>query len=181
MQTEMLLPMVLRWLHIAAAMIAVGGPFFIRFGLLPAAQKTLDPEAHTNLREAINKRWRHIVYLCITIFLLTGLYNFLVETRVGDQWYTGRWKGFLDDADKRAYHMIFGIKFLAAMVMFVIASALPGRTKTFAPMRKNAAVWLSVLLTCAAVILVCSVSLRYLPRSGYKLQELPAAGLRHSE
>ena len=146
-------------------MVAIGGPFFVRFALLPAAGRVLDGESHEKLREAVNARWRIVVHVAITLFLITGLYNFLVETRVDGVLVTARWKE-MSPPDKRLYHMLFGIKVLAAFAMFTIASGLAGRTATFAPMRKNARLFLSVLLVCAVVVLGCATTMRYLPSSG---------------
>lgn len=163
MNPEMIIPYTFRWIHIASAIIAVGGAFFLRFLLLPAASRVLDGDTHTRLREAINGRWRVLVYVLITLFLITGLYNFLAPTRVDGVLVTGRWRDFTRE-DKGLYHMLFGVKFLAAFGMFFLASVLPGRTATFAPIRNNAKRWLLVFLLLAAVVLSCSTALRYLPR-----------------
>src|SRR5438105_1021302 len=82
MSRELLWMLAIRWVHILCATLAIGGPFFLRFVLLPAAGKTLDEPAHQQLRGAINARWRPIVYTLITLFILTGLFQFLVPMRV---------------------------------------------------------------------------------------------------
>lgn len=146
------LPIIMRWVHIGSAMVAVGAPFFVRFALMPAASQTLDPTAHQALRDAINARWRKVVYGLITLFLISGSYTFLV---------VAPWKHMAPD-DRRLYHMLFGIKVLAAFTIFFLASALAGRTAGLAPFRKQAELWLGVLLLAAAVILVCSGLLRHL-------------------
>jgi uncharacterized membrane protein len=173
MSLELLLVLILRFIHIAAAMLAIGAPFYVRFALLPAATKTLDDEKHKQLRETINNRWRHIVYLLITLFLITGFINFLVPIRVDGQLLSARWKDF-NPEDKRLYHMIFGIKMLAAFAIFFLASALAGRTQTFAPIRKKAKTSLTLLLLLAALLLICSSTLRYLPRNSTPAIVLPA-------
>ena len=162
MEATLILPVVARWVHIGCAMAAIGGPFFVRFALLPAAGKVLDPAKQQELREAVNARWRKIVYALITLFLITGTYNFLVETRVHGVLVTARWKDFSAD-DKHLYHMLFGIKMLAAFSIFILASALAGRTKTFEPIRRSAKLWIGVLLLCGAVIVVCSGVMRQIP------------------
>jgi uncharacterized membrane protein len=177
MDSELILPYVSRWVHIASAMLAVGAPFFIRFALMPAAAKVLDDDTHAKLREAINARWRVAVYILITLFILTGLYNFLVPVRVDGGLVTARWKDFAPE-DKRLYHMLFGIKVLAAFGMFFLASALPGRTATFAPIRKNARLWTLVLLLLAAVVLSCASAMRYLPRQAGITVNVNVPGLK---
>lgn len=154
---------VARWIHIASATLAIGGPFFVRFALLPAATKVLDDDAHKKLRETVNYRWKHVVYVVITLFLLTGFYTFFVETRWNGQLITGRWREFGDD-DRKLYQMLFGIKFMAALGMFFLASALAGRAEAFSPIRRNARTWLSVFLMLALIVLTCATMMRYLPR-----------------
>lgn len=165
MPAELVLVYVMRWVHIACAMVMIGGPFFVRFGLMPAAERVLDGEAQGKLREAINARWRVVVYVVITLFLITGLYSFLVPTRVNGVLVSARWKDFGPE-DKRLYHMLFGFKVLAAFGIFFLASALAGRTKTFAPIRAKGKAFFGVLLLLAGVLLVCSTWLRYLPTHG---------------
>ncbi len=162
MPADLIVVYIMRWIHIACATIAIGGPFFIRFGLMPAATRSLDEQARARLSESINARWRIIVYIVITLFLISGLYSFLVPTRVNGVLVSARWKDF-DDADKKLYHMLIGIKLLAAFGIFFLASALAGRTKTFAPIRANSKTFVGVLLALAAVLLICSSWLRFLP------------------
>lgn len=163
MNADLLLVYVMRWVHIACAIVMVGGPFFVRFGLMPAADKTLDGDTRERLAEAINKRWRIIVYVVITLFLITGLVNFLVPVRVDGALVSARWKDF-GEADRKTYHMLMGIKLLAAFGIFFLASALAGRTKTFAPIRAKGKTFVGLLLLLAAVLLVCTSGLHYLPR-----------------
>lgn len=156
-----------RFLHIASAIGAIGAPFFVRYALMPAANATLDDPTHLKLRETINGRWRRAVYLFITIFILTGFYNFFVETRIPDgtpkgTLITARWRDFGPE-DKRTYHMLFGIKVLCAFVIFFLASALAGRSAVFAPIRKNARTTITLLLLLAGLVVICSTLLRFLP------------------
>ena len=101
--------------------------------------------------------------LFITLFILTGFYTFLVETRLPNgTLITARWKDMGPD-DKRLYHMIFGIKVLCAFIIFFLASALAGRAKAFASIRKNARVVLTAVLLLGGLVLLCATLLHYLP------------------
>jgi len=169
MTSQLLLAWLVRFLHISSAIAAIGAPFFMRFALMPAATEALDDPTHLKLREAIGKRWRHYVYIFITIFIATGLYNFLVETRLPPEFgqaegklITARWREFSPD-DKKIYHMLFGVKMLAAFAIFFLASALAGRTKTFAPIRQKARVYVTFLLLLGVLVVICSTLLRFLP------------------
>src|SRR3954466_13349733 len=103
-------PVFVAWLarviHISSAMIMIGAPFFIRFGLMPATCKMLDDDARKRLYEGINRRWRHIVYMLILLFMISGGFSFFVETRVDGRLITARWRDF-SPADKQLYHMLF--------------------------------------------------------------------------
>lgn len=132
-----------RWLHIAAAIIAIGGAFFVRAALQPSANETLSDADHAKLREAIRTRWAKVVGACIAVLLLTGGFNF-VKLALPPK------------ISPMPYHAIFGVKLLAALVVFFIASALAGRAPGFAKLRERSRTWLGVLLVLAAVIVALS-------------------------
>jgi len=115
----------------------------MRFALMPAAKSTLSDEAHAQLREALRARWFIIVQVCIATLLVTGGINFVLLA-------------LLPKVEPMPYHAIFGVKFLAALGVFFIASVLVGKGQGFAAMRANRAKWLSVLLSLAALIIVLS-------------------------
>ncbi len=127
-----------RVLHILFAMLLLGGAMFTRFALLPAAAE-LPEDIHTSLKERIANRWRKFVMLGIAVLLATGFYNYLKVTNP------------LHAGDK-IYGMLMGMKILLALVMFVLASGLAGRSKMFAFMRKDAATWLLVLILLGSVV-----------------------------
>jgi hypothetical protein len=54
------------------------------------------------------------------------------------------------------YHAIFGVKLLAALAVFFIASALAGRAPGFARLRARSRWWLGMLLVLAAIIIALS-------------------------
>lgn len=147
--------LIARWIHILSAIIALGGPFFVRFFLTPAAAATLDPQTHAALRERILARWRHLVYLLIAAFILSGVYTFGV---------VGRWRDPTWTRDDRAlYHMLFGVKTILALAMFFLASALAGRAAAFAPIRRGAKTWTSIFLLLGLLVVLLAGVLRYLP------------------
>jgi len=150
-----LIPLLMRWTHIFSACIALGGPFFVRFVLLPAASAVLDEATHKALRERVNATWRFIIYLVVTLFLLSGTYNFttlILGWGGGHPWPLGEYKA--------AYHALFGLKVMLALWVFFLASALAGRSKALAFFRNNARLWLSVLIVCLLVIMMMSNALR---------------------
>ena len=132
-----------RSLHIAAVIVTIGGAAFLRFALLPGAKQALEEEPHQRLREAVRKRWAHIVRAGIALLLVTGTSNFIILA-------------VPPKIDAIPYHPIFGMKLLAAFGVFMIASALVGKSPAFAKLRRNERTWLNVLLALAAVIILLS-------------------------
>jgi uncharacterized membrane protein len=160
---------IVRWLHIVSAALAVGVPLFMRFVLLPSLS-TLDDATRGTFREAVHKRWRPFVHIMIVVFLATGFYNFLVLRR---------WAAFSPE-DKRLYHMLFGIKVLIALVMFFLASALAGRSGKLQKIRENARFWVTVLVVCGLAVVAISGVMRVLDKPASTANasrvEMPAAG-----
>ena len=77
MTSEAFLPVLFRWMHILAAVIAIGGTVFIRFVLLPAANEALTEAQHQALRATLMRRWKVIVMACIAALVVSGLYNIM--------------------------------------------------------------------------------------------------------
>jgi uncharacterized membrane protein len=127
-----------RWIHIGTAIVLVGGTVFLRFVLGPAAAQLAD-DAHAKLKGLVMGTWKKFVHQGIVLFLMSGLYNYLVVQRP------------LHQGDK-IYHMLMGTKILIAFAMFFIASALVGRSKAFEGMRQKSRMWQTVLVLLAVVI-----------------------------
>lgn len=141
----------LRWAHILAAIVAVGGLFFARFGLLPGL-KGIDADTQAKIHESIRKSWLPWVIIAITLLLATGLVNFLLfNNRVKEEeWAGGQWM------KRENYHLLFGVKFLLSMVVFYFASALVGRGRGTQWLRDNRARWLSFTLLLAIAVVLLS-------------------------
>ena len=151
MSTDLVLQIVFRWAHILAAVVAVGGTFYIRMVLMPSAQAALTPEQGAALRARLMERWKPWVMGCIAVLLVSGLYNFVTLS-------LPKAKGIL------AYHPLFGIKVLAALGIFFLASALTGRAKAFEGMRASPRKWMTInVLLGLAVILISGVLKNLVP------------------
>jgi uncharacterized membrane protein len=155
------LSVVLRWMHILAAITAVGGTIFSRVALLPAAS-SLPEDPRRTLLEAIRSRWSKYVAAAILLLLVSGLWNFMQMEKT---YKLGA-----------AYHALFGIKFLLAFAIFFLASALNGRSALAQKLRANARCWLSVNMTLAILVVCISGVLRGLPHPP-KTMAAPAAAV----
>jgi hypothetical protein len=146
-----LLMVAARWVHILAAALALGVPMYMRYVLLPALE-TIDEGTRALVRQELARRWRMCVHLLIVLFLATGLWTFLG---------VARWREFSSDA-KFQYHLLFGIKFLIALAMFFISSALAGRSAALAAIRANAKMWLDILIVLGLVLVAISNVMRFM-------------------
>jgi uncharacterized membrane protein len=149
--------LLLRWAHLLAAIVAVGGLVFARFGLLPAIAD-FDEETRDRIHERIRRRWLPWVIGSITLLLASGLANFLLfNARVKEEgWAAGEWMR------ATSYHSLFGAKFLLALVVFYFASALVGRSAGTQWVRKDRATWLSLTLGLAVAVVMISGWMRQL-------------------
>ena len=147
---EQIAALVSRWTHLLFAVIAIGGACFMRFVLHPAATGTLDETTHQNLRAAVVGRWRRWVMISIALLLASGFYNYLEVTR-------HLHKG------QALYNALFGVKFLLAMGVFLLAGALTGRSKIFTRLRERSPLWQGVLITLAVLVILIAGVLKSIP------------------
>ncbi len=146
MDEMMALDFSMRFLHIATAICLVGGSVFVAYVLAPAANISIEQDQHDKLRAAIGQRWKWFVHLGITLFLITGFYNYYqaIPRHKGDG----------------LYHAFLGTKILLALFVMFIASALAGRSKAFEAMRNRRGLWLNILVLTAAVVIALSSYVR---------------------
>jgi hypothetical protein len=159
----------LRWIHIVAAITAVGGTVFMRYALLPGVQVLAD-DARRSLHDKVRSRWAKIVMLCIAVLLIGGLTNFMIFMSAAKAPEWAEWKA----SYSKIYNIVFGIKFLIALCIFFIASALVGRAKVFEPIRQNAKLWLTVNVVLAFTVVALSGVMR-ITHVGPTLPSTPAA------
>jgi hypothetical protein len=143
------LKIVLRWLHVVPAVVAGGASVFLAVAVLPALSG-MPNDVRKAVREAITARWRVVVMACITLLLASGLTNFFVYQAS-------------DHRGQPLYQALFGVKFLAAMGVFFIASALTGKSAALQPMRDNVRFWAGLNASLVLLILLLSGVLRNIP------------------
>ena len=146
------LGILLRWMHIFAAIALFGGSIFQRVALVPAS-KELAADQRQRLGDAVRRRWSRVVMLSILFLLVSGLVNFVLTINL------------FKAAGLKAptlYHVLWGTKVLLALVVFFFASALAGRGAATQKFRDNAGKWLTVNLVLATLIVAISGVLRSL-------------------
>ena len=150
MDVELFVDWISRFLHIATAITLIGGSIFLRFVLLPAAER-LAPAAQETLTTELVARWKRIVHLGIVLFLASGFYNY--------------YRAIPDHRGDGLYHALVGTKILLALIVFFLAAALVGRSAALEPIRRQRRRSLTALVLLATVIVAISgwVKVRGLP------------------
>ena len=144
MDSELLVPLIVRWIHIVSAVFAVGGILFYYFIYMVVAAKALTTESAAGLRFAIMKRWKPLLHPTIVIFLITGFYTYLVETR------------FIHEGQP-LYHALIGVKFLLAIFVFALFIIMSSTLNWSAKFRDKKSMWLLLVLLSLSVILIGGV------------------------
>jgi uncharacterized membrane protein len=147
MDPDLIIGILLRWMHILAAVTAVGGTIFARLALVPSLD-VLNDESRSKLHEAIRQHWAKPVQISIGLLLVSGIINAVSIMKNYDVARVGY------------YHAVFGIKFLLAFVVFFLASALTGHGKATQRFRDNRRYWLTVNMVVAITIVCLSGVLR---------------------
>ena len=169
--------LLLRWAHILAAIVLMGGLVFARFALVPALSD-VESATRDKIHDSIRRRWLPWVIVGITALLASGLANFLLfNGRVkAEGWSDGQWMR------QTSYHALFGAKFLLAMVAFYFASALVGRGEGTQWVRNDRAKWLSVTLGLVLAVVLLSSWMRQLHTGPNRVEGggvgMPAANQR---
>lgn len=146
--TETLTRVAIHWMHLVAAVLAVGGIFYLRLVIAPS-QKKLSDEAQATLNSGIRLRAKFLTAFAILLLLATGFYNFFTV-------------GIPKGKEYSSYHMIFGVKFILAMGLFFLVSVLSGRAKAFEKLREKRGFWLLVASIVGLVVLFLSSLLKHI-------------------
>ena len=131
----------LRVLHILAGMVAVGGMVFIRLVVVPS-MGAISIDSFKSLHGQMRPRWSRIVAAAIGTLLVTGLVNFVITIKLYD---VPKW-----------YHMVWGMKFLIALVIFFVSSVMAGRSPLADKFRENVRTWLNLNIFLAVVVVCLS-------------------------
>jgi hypothetical protein len=107
------LPVLMRWLHISAATLLVGGLLYGRL-VLKATSESLSPDVVEKLSDSAAAVFRPRVIACVLALLLSGVYNILITPG-----HTTR------------YHIWLGIKLLLALHVFAagLLATRPGNPR----------------------------------------------------
>ena len=141
----------MRWLHVASAVVGGGATFRMRFVLLPARSTLPNGD---EILGTIRPKFKRLIHSALGLLLLTGFYNYLVVAipKVREK----KDQGLEVFA---AYHPVMGVKILLSFVLFAIAILLLQPAPSFHENRKT---WLSVNVVLGLLILLLAAYLRRL-------------------
>ena len=139
---------IVHWLHLTAAIAAVGGIIFIRFVLHPAAQ-ALEDDARAGFEREVRKKFSMIVMLSILVLVFTGLINIM--------------RVFADGAPA-GYGGPLVLKILLALAMFMLTFAILVPSEAFAKIHANRPFWIMVNIIIGLTVVLLSAYLRLMPR-----------------
>lgn len=148
MGPEFLIAVVMRWLHVASAVVGVGGTLMMRFVILPALDRLPNGD---EVLKAIRPAFKAVIHSAIGTLLLTGLYNYVVVAMPKVKMLKEHYPAM------SAYHPVMGLKILLSLALFVIATLL---LKPVPALHENRKSWLSVNVVLGLVILLLAAYLR---------------------
>ncbi len=136
--------------HILGAIILVGGLFYIRNIISPTnAPPGTAPVDH--LFGGRRAAWAKWVGIATALLLITGIFNYTMIIKQHERLAS-------------SYHMIAGMKMMAAIVVFLLAALLAGRTAAADAIREKWRMWLSVCLILGIITVMLGSVLRTYPR-----------------
>ena len=137
------LDILMRYLHVVAACLAVGGAFFIRF-LLPVGTRDLDPEKKDYVFLRSRRAFKMIFHPAMLAFIVSGVYNSI--------------KAFPQyKADPPLLHGLWGAHILGALIVFTISIIL---LKGVQPPR-NHKTWMKINVGLMLVVILIAGSLKW--------------------
>ncbi len=136
-----------QWLHLGAAVAAVGGVLYLRVVLL-ASLRAVPGEQRAVVLKAAGRRFHPILWASIAVLLVTGLQN-VVEAAA-------------THGSNPLYWRLLGLKVVLALVLFGLALGLSLPLPALAGLRARRPQILVVNLVLAAAVLYLSAVLRRL-------------------
>jgi uncharacterized membrane protein len=132
-----------QWVHVAAAVIGVGGIGFLAFVLLPSAG-ILNADQRDLLMRVVQRRFRWVTWSVIVLLIVSGLYN------AGLSW----------DVPWGTYWKFLTLKIFLAFVVFAIALCVTLPLKALERFRAKRHTWLFVAFGIAMLVILISAFLR---------------------
>lgn len=148
--------LVVKWIHVASIVTAVGLTLYQYFVLQPVLRRV--HEVPEELVKALQRRAGMVIGIAWLLIWVTGIYNLVV----------------IVPAVRPNYHLMLGAKILLVLVLFFISTALSHPSLAFEGIQRNRGRWVALAAWLAILIIVLSASMNMMRLSGVALKELPA-------
>jgi putative copper export protein len=129
----------------------VGGLFYLRMIVAPRLRASDAGASNDPWFAGRRGAWAMWVGIATLVLLATGFFNYFRIKNTHEPLAT-------------SYHMIAGIKILLALVVFVLAALISGRSTLAERFRQNMKFWLSACLVVAVAVVILGSVLRSYPR-----------------
>ncbi|MFQ5411601.1 MAG: hypothetical protein ACE5EC_04865 [Phycisphaerae bacterium] len=149
MEEISVLDIIMRWLHLIGAIVAVGGSIFALFVLLPSISG-FSEDIRSELYEGVRSRFSKLFTFAIAALLISGFYNYL-----GNE--LSRHEG------QSVYHILMVVKIVISLGVFFLGSALLGRSTAFEGIRRKRKRWMVRNVLLALLIVALAAVLANLP------------------
>jgi uncharacterized membrane protein len=137
------LDILMRYLHVVAACLAVGGAFFIRF-LLPVGPRDLDAETKEHVLLRSRRVFKMVVHSSILAFLVSGTYNAI---KLFPQY----------RANRPLLHGLWGSHLILALAIFTISIIL---LRGVEPPRNHRR-WMKINIVLMLITILVASSLKW--------------------
>ena len=153
------LPALIQWIHVGSVVLLIGGFFFLRVILLPAA-KVLPENQRPKLLEAAFRRFRIVIWSALLTILFSGVYNFIAFLRSTGSFSPDPTREPIEDLS--IYILVLGVKLFIVFIIFTFGVLLTFPYPVFALIQKRPAPWLNLTLILGLIVIFLSSLLRRL-------------------
>ena len=153
------LPALIQWIHVGSVVLLIGGFFFLRVILLPAA-KVLPAHQRPKLVDAAFRRFRIVIWSALLTILFSGVYNFIAFLRSTGSFSQDPTREPIEDLS--IYILVLGVKLFIVFIIFTFGVLLTFPYPVFAPIQKRPVPWLNLTLILGLIVIFLSALLRRL-------------------
>lgn len=143
------LNLLMRWLHVASAVVAIGGAVLAQFAVLPALRGL--PNG-AEILERIRAPFKRLIHASLGLLFLTGLYNYMIAIP--------KVRAAREQIEIfGSYHPVMGVKILLWVAMLALAVFM---LRPVANLEENRRPLLSVYTLTGVIVLLIAAYLRRL-------------------
>jgi uncharacterized membrane protein len=140
------LDVLMQWIHVSSAAVAVGGIFTLRFVGCPAMKNSLDDLGRSTLLQAFTARFKRVVHSSIALLLLSG--GWLL------------WRAWPLARQSAVYRHAIELKVLLALAVFFLAIMLTVTRPQPNFFQRNRDKWLAINFLLALIVIALAAFLR---------------------